>query len=147
LVGQALHPYASSDGSNVQISGDVVLLRPSAALTFSLVLHELTTNAAKHGALHEPGGFIAVDWRVQSKGGGELHLHWAETGGPPVQPPVRRGFGLELIERSVAHELGGQAVLDYRVEGLSCDITVPLSDSVGTCVSGAQRSSGSGRRH
>jgi two-component sensor histidine kinase len=57
-----------------------------------------------------------------------------------VRPPVRRGFGLELIERSVAHELDGQVVLDYRVEGLSCDITVPLAESVGTWVSAAQRS-------
>jgi two-component sensor histidine kinase len=146
LIEQPLRPYASGDGSNVQISGDEVLLRPSAALTFSLVLHELTTNAAKHGALQRPEGVVAVDCRVRSNGGRELHLHWAETRGPPVRPPVRRGFGLELIERSVAHELGGQAVLDYRVEGLSCDITVPWSDSVGICVSGAQRSAGSRRR-
>jgi two-component sensor histidine kinase len=146
LVRQALQPYASSDGSNIQISGDEVLLRPSAALTFSLVLHELATNAAKYGALQKPGGFVSVDCSVRSNDGRELHLHWAETGGPPVGSPVRRGFGLELIERSVAHGLGGQAVLDYRVEGLSCDITVPLSDSVGTSVSGAQRSVGSGRR-
>jgi two-component sensor histidine kinase len=147
LIEQTLQPYASGDGSDIQISGDEVLLRPSAALTFSLVLHELATNAAKYGALQKPGGFVSVDCSVRSNGGRALHLHWAETGGPPVQPPVRRGFGLELIERSVAYELGGQAVLDYRVEGLSCDITVPLSDSVGTCVSGAQRSAGSGRRH
>jgi two-component sensor histidine kinase len=147
LVEQALHPYASSDGSNIQISGDEVLLRPSAALTFSLVLHELTTNAAKYGALQKTGGFVAVDCRVRSHGGRELHLHWAETGGPPVLAPIRRGFGLELIERLVAYELGGQAVLDHPVEGLSCEITVPLTDSVGTCVSSAQRSAGSGRRY
>jgi two-component sensor histidine kinase len=140
LVEQALQPYASSDGSNIQISGDEVLLRPSAALTFSLVLHELTTNAAKYGALQRPGGVVAVDCRVRSNDGSELCLHWAETGGPPVRPPVRRGFGLELIERSVAHELDGQVVLDYPVEGLSCDITVPLAESVGTWVSVAQRS-------
>ena len=140
LVEQALQPYASSDCSNVRISGDEVLLRPSAALTFSLVLHELATNAAKYGALHKPGGLVAVDCGVRSNGGRELHLHWAESGGPPVRSPVRRGFGLELIERSVAHQLDGQAVLDYRVEGLVCEITVPLTDSVGTSVSGAQRS-------
>ena len=139
LVEQALQPYASSDRSNLRISGDEVLLRPSAALTFSLVLHELATNAAKYGALQKPGGFVAVDCRVRSNGGHELHLHWAESGGPPVRPPVRRGFGLELIERSVAHELGGQAVLEYRIEGVSCEITVPLADSVGTWVSAAQR--------
>ena len=62
------------------------------------------------------------------------------AGGPPVRSPVRRGFGLELIERSVAHQLGGQTVLDYRAEGLVCEITVPLTDSVGISVSGAERS-------
>jgi PAS domain S-box-containing protein len=146
LVEQALRPYESSDRSNVQISGDEVVLRPGAALTFSLVLHELATNAAKYGALQEPGGVVAVECRVRSNGGRELHLHWAERGGPPVRPPVRRGFGLELIERSVAHELGGQAVLKYPIEGVSCEITVPLADSVGRCVSGAPRPSSSRRR-
>ena len=140
LVEQALQPYASSDCSNVRISGDEVLLRPGAALTFSLVLHELATNAAKYGALQKPGGLVAVDCGVRSNGGRELRLHWAESGGPPVRSPVRRGFGLELIERSVAHQLGGQAVLDYRAEGLVCEITVPLTDSVGISVSGAERS-------
>jgi two-component sensor histidine kinase len=130
VVERALQPYASSDGGNIQISGDQVLLRPSAALTFSLILHELTTNAAKYGALQKPGGFVKVDWRVQSNGGRQLRLHWAETGGPPVRPPIGRGFGVELIERSVAYELDGRAVLDFRVEGLSCDITVPLLDRV-----------------
>jgi two-component sensor histidine kinase len=143
VVNQTLQPYASDEGSNIQISGDEVLLQPGAALTFSLILHELATNAAKHGALKKPGGLVSVNCSVRSNGGPELHLHWAETGGPPVQPPVRRGFGLELIERSVAHELGGQAVLDFRVEGLCCNISAPLTDSVGTCVSGAQRSAGS----
>jgi two-component sensor histidine kinase len=132
-----LQPYASSDRSNVRISGDEVLLRPGAALTFSLVLHELATNAAKYGALQKPGGLVAVACSVRSNDGRELHLHWAETGGPPVRAPDHRGFGLELIERSVAHQLGGQAVLEYPIEGVSCEITVPLADSVGTCVSGA----------
>jgi two-component sensor histidine kinase len=86
-----------------------------------------------------PGGLVAVDWMVRSKGGRELQLRWMERGGPPVQPPVRRGFGLELIERSVAYELDGQAVLNYPAEGLSCEIAVPLTDSVGTWVSAAQR--------
>jgi two-component sensor histidine kinase len=140
LVEQALQPYASGDRGNLRISGDEVLLRPSAALTFSLILHELATNAAKHGALQKPGGCVTVDCRVRSKGGRKLHLHWVESGGPPVRPPVRRGFGLDLIARSVAHELGGQADLEYPIEGVCCDITVPWTDNVGTWVSAARRS-------
>jgi chemotaxis family two-component system sensor kinase Cph1 len=140
LVQQALQPYVSSDGSNIEIRSDEVFLRPRAALTLSLVLHELATNAAKYGALQKPGGSVAIDCTVRSNGGHELHLHWAESGGPPVRPPVRRGFGLELIERSVANELGGQAVLAYPIEGVSCKITVPLGDSVGTWASTAHRS-------
>jgi PAS domain S-box-containing protein len=140
LIQQALQPYASRDGSNIKIRSDEVFLRPSAALTFSLILHELATNAAKYGALQKPGGAVAIDCTVRSNGGHELHLHWSESGGPPVRPPVRRGFGLELIERSVAHELGGQAVLAYPIGGASCRITVPLADRVGTWASTANRS-------
>jgi PAS domain S-box-containing protein len=139
LVEQALQPYASSDGSNVRISGGEVLLRPNAAITFSRILHELATNAAKYGALQRPGGVVAVEWTVRSNDGHELQLHWTECGGPPVRPPVRRGFGSELIERSVAYELDGQVVIDHRVEGLSCEITIPLTDSIGTCVSATRR--------
>jgi two-component sensor histidine kinase len=137
LVEQALQPYAASDGSNVQIRSDEVFLRPSAALTFSLVLHELATNAARYGPLQKSGGLVAVDCTVRSNGGSELHLRWAETGGPPVRSPIRRGFGLELIERSVAHGLDGQAVLDCQAEGLCWEITVRLTDSIGTWASAA----------
>ena len=86
LVEQALRPYASSDGSNVRISGGEVLLRPNGALTFSRILHELATNAAKYGALQKPGGLVAVEWAVRSNDGHELQLHWTECGGPPVRP-------------------------------------------------------------
>jgi PAS domain S-box-containing protein len=126
LVEQALEPYRSRDGANIEIQGDRVLLQPNAALTLSLVLHELTTNAAKYGALQKSGGRVAVDWMVAAEGGQKLHLRWNESGGPPVRPPARRGFGINLIERSVAYELDGQATLDYRSEGLSCEIDVPL---------------------
>jgi PAS domain S-box-containing protein len=126
LVEQAVEPYRARDGANIEIRGDRVLLEPNAALTLSLILHELTTNAAKHGALQNARGRVAVDWEVEANDHRELHLRWNETGGPPVRPPVRRGFGVSLIERSVAYELDGSASLDYRAEGLACEIALPL---------------------
>ena len=138
LVEQALEPYRSRDGANIEIQGDSVLLQPNIALTLSLVLHELTTNAAKYGALQKSGGRVAVDWIVDADDGRQLHLRWCESGGPPVRPPERRGFGVNLIERSVAYELDGRATLDYRSEGLSCEIDVPLPVAAADATGGAR---------
>ena len=131
LVEQAVEPYRAGDGANIEIRGERVLLRPNAALTLSLILHELTTNAAKYGALQNADGQIAVDWTVEIDGRRQLHLRWNETGGPRVRPPARRGFGVNLIERSVAYELDGSASLEYRAEGVSCEITLPLPGGAG----------------
>ncbi len=94
------------------------------AINLGLVIHELTTNAAKYGALSAPGGRVAVEWRVKE---GELELVWRESGGSAVAPPSRRGFGSRLIERSITGELGGSAETRFEVEGLVCALSIPLS--------------------
>jgi two-component sensor histidine kinase len=99
------------------------MLPPNVALSLALVLHELATNALKYGALSVPGGRVRVRW---SREGGKLRLTWREEGGPAVAPPTRRGFGSMLIERSVAHNLGGTARLDFRPEGLAYEVELPL---------------------
>jgi two-component sensor histidine kinase len=92
-----------------------------------LALHELTTNAANHGALSVSTGRVDVGWRVRSLNGTrDLHLTWAETGGPPVQAPARKGFGSRLIEDGLAHELDGTVRLDFDVGGVKCAIVAPL---------------------
>ena len=86
-------------------------------------MHELATNAAKYGALSAPQGRIEISWRVER---GRLHLTWDERGGPPIDPPVHRGFGSRLIERGLRHELGGSVDLDFARSGLHCAMDVPL---------------------
>ena len=119
LVAAEIAPYEG----RVAVEGSEVMLPPNVALSLALVLHELATNALKYGALSAPGGRVRVRW---SREGGKLRLAWREEGGPAVVPPTRRGFGSMLIERSVAHNLGGTARLDFRPEGLAYEVELPL---------------------
>ena len=87
-------------------------------------LHELATNAVKYGSLTSETGLVRVAWVVAMDAGfPRVRLTWTESGGPPVVPPLRRGFGSRLIERSLAADLGGEAHLDYRPAGLVCTMT------------------------
>ncbi|HET6518311.1 MAG TPA: sensor histidine kinase, partial [Geminicoccaceae bacterium] len=126
IVETALAPYRGAEGDNVRLDGPEVTLPPKAALTLSLVLHELATNAAKYGALSAPGGRVAVTWRAEAARGRPLSLDWTERDGPRVDEPTRCGFGRRLIERSVAYELGGASRLEFPPEGARCRIELPL---------------------
>jgi two-component sensor histidine kinase len=127
LLAQQLDPYRSSEPGRVVVTGEAVALRPAAALSLNLVLHELTTNAVKYGALSVPAGRVEVSWRLEGPAGARrLVLAWRETGGPEARPPDRRGFGCQLIERSVAHELGGEVELEFLPQGVQCRVAVPL---------------------
>jgi PAS domain S-box-containing protein len=130
-TGTSLHDIIASeaqafgaDGVRLSVIGDDVYLPPRAAQTLSLALHELTTNAAKHGALSVPQGRVDLRSTVS---GPELQLTWTETGGPRVKPPCSKGFGTVVVERSIAHELGGNVEVQYEPGGLRCDIRIPLS--------------------
>ncbi|MDO9706947.1 sensor histidine kinase [Paracraurococcus lichenis] len=124
LVALELGPHAARAGGRVATRGPDMLLRPPAALALSLALHELATNAAKHGALSVPEGRVWLSWRQGSAG---LLLRWHESGGPPVRAPQRRGFGLTVIERSMAHGLGGTSRLEFAASGLRCTIGIPAT--------------------
>jgi two-component sensor histidine kinase len=94
-----------------------------------MVVHELATNAAKHGALSTPGGTVEIRWYVGRRIGedGLLHLRWAESSGPPItSPPSGRGFGSRVIETTVRGQLGGSVVRRWEKTGLICEVTVPL---------------------
>lgn len=133
LVNLALAPYANESGDNIAIEGPAVSLKTAAALALSMILHELSTNAAKYGALSVQNGLTAVRWEVLDDGGARVvHLTWRETGGPTVRAAGRRGFGSHLIERSVEYDLGGSALIDLRPEGLWCEMVFPLTPNVGT---------------
>jgi light-regulated signal transduction histidine kinase (bacteriophytochrome)/CheY-like chemotaxis protein len=123
LIAVEASAYLGSGAARVTFDGPAVLLQPQAFSTVALVIHELLTNAAKHGALAGNTGEVAIAWDLDA--GGNLNLDWDETGGPPVTAPVRRGFGSTIIERSVPHELQGEAMIDYRPTGLHARFSVP----------------------
>ncbi len=115
----------------ITCSGPTMLLEADAALHLALVLHELGTNARKHGALSSPAGAISIDWEMQTSGSRKLLLRWQETGGPAVVAPTTLGFGSVLIERSLqAH--GGTAIMSFAEHGVSCAISLPLPDHAET---------------
>ena len=119
-------------------------LEPSAALALGLTLHELATNAAKHGALASPAGSIEIGAQLgRGSHGRRLKLTWRERGGPPIGTPPRRGFGLMLIERGLSYQLQGRVALDFRRAGLHCTIDLPVAG--GTVRAGAGGSPGEQR--
>lgn len=110
-----------------ELSGPAVRLSPKTALSLSMALHELATNAIKYGALSTPEGRVRVAWALApGPGPARLDLTWTERGGPPVKPPTDRGFGSRLIERGLAAELSGSAAIDFRPDGVICRIRALL---------------------
>ena len=93
-------------------------------LALGIAFNELATNAVKYGALSNAGGSVHIDWKVDPLSA-RLILCWRETGGPPVIPPLRKGFGSSVLERGLAHELDGTVQLDYRSDGVVCTIDIP----------------------
>lgn len=110
-----------------ELSGPAVRLSPKTALSLSMALHELATNAIKYGALNAPCGRVRIAWEVATgQGAARLNLTWSERDGPLVTPPAQRGFGSRLIERGLAAELAGSATIDFRPEGVVCRIEALL---------------------
>ncbi len=122
LLMEELDPYIRGYQA-FDIAGPDVVLTSKSALALSLAVHELATNAGKYGALSAPGGRVSIHWARTADGG--LDLTWVESGGPPVRPPTRRGFGSTLIERALAMETDGTAVLRYLPGGVVCEVTLP----------------------
>jgi PAS domain S-box-containing protein len=121
IAAQELAPYAGAGEPRVHTDGPQVLLAPNAAQAIAIALHELATNAAKYGALSAEGGRIALAWSHAADG--RLVLHWSESGGPPVTPPARQGFGGRIIRQMTA-QLDGTVRFDWHREGLVCEITL-----------------------
>jgi PAS domain S-box-containing protein len=120
IIAGTVAALEANPGQRVHTSGPPVRLEPKAAVTLAMVLHELTTNAVKYGALSTEEGWVNLAWTAgRAKGGLRLTLTWAERGGPTVKPPRRRGFGARLIARSLAAEQGS-AELIYAPEGVQC---------------------------
>jgi two-component sensor histidine kinase len=133
-----LAPYAAPHGGegpargpSVSLDGPDVPLAAAAVQPLAMVLHELATNAAKHGSLSVPGGRVEVRWRAgrgAGDDGGMLRLRWTETGGPPVSgAPSRRGFGTRVVEATVRGQLGGSVERRWEASGLVVEVAVPIA--------------------
>ncbi len=135
VVDGALRPFlpeaaSAAAGPRAELRGPPLLLAPAAVQAISMAMHELATNASKHGALSAAGGCVVVAWDVlpaAESDMGQLVLSWTETGGPPVAgAPTRRGFGSTVVETTMERQLGGCIAVDWRPEGLAWRATLPL---------------------
>jgi PAS domain S-box-containing protein len=128
IIDDALRPYGGESGRFTLDGPDLTIL-PKTAISMALAVHELATNAVKHGALSRPEGRVAIAWRrTRENGPARFTMTWEERGGPPVAPPTGRGFGTRMIERGLAAELGGKVTIDFRPEGLVCTVDAPLPE-------------------
>jgi two-component sensor histidine kinase len=136
LITDELLAHGVSEGEQLSVTGEEVLLPPAIAGLVALAIHELTTNAIKFGALSTQQGRLAVSWTVtRAEDGGRpiLALVWVESGGDHIAPhPLQRGFGSEVIENALRYQVGGEGKLDFAPEGLQCTIRVPLMSTLGS---------------
>jgi len=127
VVSEAIAPYRRDGAERFRISGPDIRLNTAQALAMAMAFQELATNAVKYGSLSVETGVVAITWSaVPSAHGRRLRLSWKESGGPPVEPPLRRGFGTRLIERGLASELAGDVRIDFAPDGVECVADVPL---------------------
>ena len=122
LIANQLEPFGNHESFSKH--GPELLLLPRAVQPLGLALHELATNAVKHGALSAPGGSVAVEWRVV---GDRFEMRWTERGGPPAHPPERKGFGTTVVGKACAAALTGEARLEFEPAGVSWFLSAPLS--------------------
>jgi PAS domain S-box-containing protein len=123
LVEEELLAFSLGEAARVSIRGEDVALPPAAAQALAMALHELATNAAKYGALSAPTGQVVVSWARDGRG--PLTIRWAETGGPTVTRPTRRGLGATMLARALGGALRGETRMDWRPEGLVCELELP----------------------
>ncbi len=123
LVESEAGAYLGERAERISMTGPNVALDPKAFATVALVVHEMMTNSAKYGALADSTGRVEVVWNVDPNA--HLVIDWKERGGPPVQPPSRRGFGTTIIERSIPFDLKGETELRFDLLGVQARFTIP----------------------
>jgi PAS domain S-box-containing protein len=133
VVRQSISPF---DGpGRFSVEGQAVSLTPKQAVAISMALHELSTNAAKYGALSSVKGGVDIAWTIAD---GKLELAWTERNGPPVKPPSHSGFGLRLIGRALAHDLGATADLKFAPDGVAAVLRSPIETGTASAQSDAR---------
>ncbi|MBX7461617.1 CHASE domain-containing protein [Qipengyuania sp. YG19] len=126
VISVELAPYTNERDHEVVTEGPEVELAPNDALSLGLAVHELATNAAKFGALSMPGGKVSITWELVNES--LARIEWIESNGPKVNLPQKRGFGTDLIEKIVAHELRHPVELEFHPEGVRCTLLVPVRE-------------------
>jgi PAS domain S-box-containing protein len=126
LAAQELLAYSGEKEARVRIEGPAAMLEPTTAQTVAIFLHELATNAAKYGSLSAADGRVEISWSATANG--RLSLRWIESGGPTVTPPTHRGFGTRIMENMIG-QLKGEVRFDWRDQGLTCEIALPLASA------------------
>ena len=123
-----LAPYRADDSANILLDGTPIVLEPATAQSLTLIIHELTTNAAKYGCLSAANGLLTVTWTITEDEGRDrlLELTWTEKGGPPVFPPERKGFGTTIIGVFGQERPGSRVDFSWAPEGLCVTLAIPL---------------------
>lgn len=127
LVELTVAPYGGG-AESLRVEGGEVSLPSRIVRPLGMALHELATNAAKHGAFSRATGRVEVVARLTGEQGRRLHLEWRESGGPEVDQPSRRGMGTALVSEALAYELGGRAVCHFDREGIRWELELPLDE-------------------
>lgn len=131
LLAAVLAPYRTPEEPRVGISGPAILLPARAVVPLSMVLHELTTNAAKYGALSTRRGKIEITWQLTGDADQSIEMVWQERDGRKVKPPAKAGFGTRLIDRVISHDLDGKTTIDFDPAGFRCTLAFPVSGLAG----------------
>jgi len=140
LVAEEVAPYLAGD--KIAVHGPDISLQPATAQGVALALHELATNAAKHGALSSMEGKVNLNWQLQQDA---LSLQWTENGGPRIAAaPSVRSFGLRVIAASIEQQLGGRAEFVWDPKGLRCNISIPRCELIKTRGFNSERNAGNG---
>ena len=134
LAEEEFAPYQGGDPKRVRIEGPSILLSPAMAQTLALTLHELVTNAAKHGALSVSSGSVALRWNVLPD---TIDFDWIESGGPEVKPPSRRGYGTRVFKAGIEQQLKGTLDFRWLPGGLQCRLSIPRSADMAPKTDGA----------
>ncbi len=135
LMENEIRPF--SDSGQSVLTGPPIQLEPDAYMSLAMVVHELSTNARKYGALSQSSGRLAVHWDVDRNGA--LCIDWRESGGPVTAEPTRRGFGSRVIAEALAHELQGRTEVQFLPGGLQARLVIPrgFERVAGTAADGA----------
>lgn len=126
LIENAILAFQTEGLKQFTITGDNIAISSGPAVALSMVIHELSTNSLKYGALSVPEGRVSIVWAIDAEAG-RFKLEWRESNGPPVVEPKQKNFGSRFIEQALPGQLQGEARLIFEPAGLVCDVNIPIS--------------------